>query len=48
MKCKPYGLANKLCYIEMLLTLEKSGEQDRERTEELLVNRDPLCAVVNN
>ena len=27
---KPYGLANQmLCYIQMLLTIEKSGEQDQ-------------------
>ena len=26
-----YGLANqKLCYIQMLLNIEKSGEQDKE------------------
>ena len=35
---KPYGLAKqKLCYIQMLLNTEKSGERDKER----LVNVDP-------
>ena len=30
---KPYGLANyKLCYIQRLLNIEKSGEQDQERS----------------
>ena len=30
---KPYILANqKLCYIQMLLNIEKSGEQDKERS----------------
>ena len=39
---KPYGLANqKLCYIQMLLNVEKSGEQDQERSEEWLVNTGP-------
>ena len=35
----PYGLANqKLCYIQMLLNIEKSGEQGKERSLEWLVN----------
>ena len=25
---KPYGLANQKCYIQMLLNMENSGEQD--------------------
>ena len=32
---KPY---QKLCYIEMFVNIEKSGEQDKERSEECLVN----------
>ena len=39
---KPYGLANqKLCYIQMLLIKEISGEQAKERSQEWLVNVDP-------
>ena len=35
-------LANqKLCYIRVLLNIEKSGEQDQESSQEWLVNRDP-------
>ena len=35
-----YGLADqKLCYIQMPLNIEKSGEQD-EQSKEWLVNRD--------
>ena len=35
---KPYGLANqKLCYIQMLLTIEKSGEQDKESSIKRMV-----------
>ena len=30
---KPYGLANqRLCYIQMLLNIEKSGKYDKERS----------------
>ena len=37
-----YGLANqKLCYIQMLLNIEESGEQDQECSEEWLVNTGP-------
>ena len=40
---KPDGLANqKLCCIQMLLNTEKSVEQDLERSEEWLVNTDPV------
>ena len=39
---KLYGLANqKLCYIQMLLNIEKSREQGQERSEEWLMNTDP-------
>ena len=39
---KLHGLANqKLCYIRMLLNIEKSGEQDKEHSEKWLVNTDP-------
>ena len=39
---KPYGLANqKMCYIQMLLNIEKSGEWDKERSQERLVNTGP-------
>ena len=39
---KPYGLANqKLRYIQMLLNIDKSVEQDKKRSEEWLVNTDP-------
>ena len=39
---KPYGLANKkLCYIQMLLNIDKTGEQDLECSQEWLVNTDP-------
>ena len=39
---KPYGLANqKLGYIQMFLNIEKSGQQDKERCTEWLVNMDP-------
>ena len=35
-------LANqKLCYIQILLNIEKSGEQDQESSEEWLVNTNP-------
>ena len=35
-------LANqKLCYIPLLLIVENSGEQDRERYKEWLLNMDP-------
>ena len=38
---KPYGLANqKLCYIQMIVKIEKFGEQDKERSQEWLVNTD--------
>ena len=38
---KPYGLANqKLCYIQIVRNIEKSGEHDLERTEEWSVNTD--------
>ena len=37
-----YGLANqKLCYIQMLLNIENSGEHYFERFEEWLVNMHP-------
>ena len=37
-----YGLANQeLCYIQMLLNIEKSGEKDKERLQECLVNTGP-------
>ena len=39
---KPYGLANqKLCYVQMLLNVEKSGEQDQECSQECRLNTDP-------
>ena len=39
---KPYGLANqKLCYIITMLNIEKSGEQDKERSQEWLLNTGP-------
>ena len=39
---KPCGLANrKLCYIQMLLDIERIGEQDKERPKEWLANTDP-------
>ena len=39
---KPYGLANQnLCYIQMLLNIEKSGEYVKERSREWLVNTRP-------
>ena len=48
------GLANqKLCYIQMVLNTEKSGEQDKERSKEWLVNTTPVtfdtvsCRVVS-
>ena len=38
---KPYGLVNqKLCYIQMLLDIEKSGEEDKDRSGEWLVNKN--------
>ena len=43
---KPYGLANqKFCYIQMRLDIEKSGEWDKERSKEWLVNSDPWYNV---
>ena len=42
---KPYGLASqKLCYIQMLLNIENSGEQEEERSLEWLVNKGPCSA----
>ena len=39
---EPYRSANqKLCFIQVLISIEKSGEQDQERSEEWLVNTDP-------
>ena len=39
---KPYGLANqKLCYIQMLLDRDKSGEQDWERSKRMVVEYRP-------
>ena len=39
---KPYALANqKLCYIQVPLNIEKSGEQDKEKSREWLVNTGP-------
>ena len=37
-----YGLANqKLCYVQMLLNIQQSGEQDKECSKEWLVNTVP-------
>ena len=39
---KPNGLANqKLCYIQMPLDIEKSGEQEKEQCKEWLVYMGP-------
>ena len=39
---KPYGLANqKLCYVQIQLNIEKSGEKDSERCLQWLVNKEP-------
>ena len=39
---KPHGLANqKVCYIQVFLKIEKSGEKDKEHLIEWSVNRDP-------
>ena len=38
---QPYDLAiQKPCYFQMLLNIEKSGEQDLQRSTEWLVNTD--------
>ena len=43
---KPDGLVNqKLCYIQMLLNIENSGERDEEHSDEWLVNTDPGLSV---
>ena len=45
---KPYGLVKqKLCYIQMLLNAEKSGEQDQECSKDWLVSTDPENKVKN-
>ena len=44
---KPYGLANqKLWYIQMFLAIEKSGEEDKERSQKWFVNTDPDYVLV--
>ena len=43
---KPYGLANqKMCYIQMPLNIGNSREQDKEQSEEWLVNTDPGVCI---
>ena len=43
LQAKPCVLANpKLCNIQMLLNIERSGEQDKEPSPECLVNTNPL------
>ena len=41
----PDWLNQKLCYIQMMLDIEKSGEQDKKRCEEWLVNTDPDLSI---
>ena len=43
-----HDLANqKVCYFQMPLDIEKSGEQDKEQSKEWLVNTDPDYKLLN-
>ena len=46
---KACGLVNQnLRYIQMLLNIEKPGEQDKECSEEWLVNTDHVFSMFSN